>query len=183
MTERIERRTYVFEAGSTDQERLKLAADRLNEGTYEACVRAGARPGDRVLDVGCGPGGALPLLAELVGAAGVVIGLDTSAEALAAASASLAARGVANVHLLEADVNVLAPDALAEWAPFDIAHCRLVLTHQPDPAATLRAVARLLRPGGRIIALDPLRSACFPRLDPPPMPAVERIIQLDIAHL
>ena len=41
---------------------------------------------------------------------------------------------------------------------------------------------RLMRPGGRIIALEPLRDPGFPRLDPP-IPAVERIRDLDIAHI
>jgi cyclopropane fatty-acyl-phospholipid synthase-like methyltransferase len=64
MTETTPARTYVFEPGTIDRERLNLAANRLNEPTLEALGRAGGRPGDHVLDVGCGPGGALLLLAE-----------------------------------------------------------------------------------------------------------------------
>jgi SAM-dependent methyltransferase len=174
---------YVFEPGAIDRERLNLVTDRLNQDTLAACGRAGLRPGDRVLDVGCGPGGALLLLADLVGPAGLVVGLDISPDALAAAGDMLAANGGASqVRLLQMDVNLVAQNALAEFGHFDVALCRLVLTHQADPAATLCAVAGVLRPGGRIIALDPLRSTCFPRLDPP-LPAVERIIELDIAHL
>ena len=48
--------------------------------------------------------------------------------------------------------------------------------------ATLPAATRLMRPGGRIIAMEPLRDAGFPRFDPP-VPAVERIRDLDVAHI
>jgi SAM-dependent methyltransferase len=90
--------------------------------------------------------------------------------------------GLSRVHLVEADVNTLDNSLLAEWAPFDVAVCRLLLTHQRDPVATLRRVAGLLRPGGRIIAMEPLRDQGFPRYDPP-VPALERIRELDLAHL
>jgi SAM-dependent methyltransferase len=86
------------------------------------------------------------------------------------------------VKVLEGDINTMDPGALAEWQPFDIAVCRLLLTHQRDPAATLRRVATLVRPGGRIIAQDPLRDGGFPRIDPP-LVAQQRITELDIAHL
>jgi SAM-dependent methyltransferase len=145
-------------------------------------MRAGLVPGNRVLDVGCGPGLALPVLLEMVGFGGLVVGIDASADALAAARANLTNAGVSGVELIQADVNSLDSSTLKVWTPFDLALCRLLLTHQSDAAATLRAVAHLLRPGGRIVAQDPLRDDGFPRFDPP-VPAVERIKELDIAHL
>lgn len=135
------------------------------------------------MDVGCGPGLALSLLVEMVGADGVVVGIDASGAAIAAARERVNAEGISKqVHLVEADINSLDPSALAEWVPFDFALCRLLLTHQTDPVATLRAVARLVRPGGRIVAQDPLRDKGFPRFDPP-LPNLDRIRDLDIAHL
>src|SRR5438045_98726 len=56
------------------------------------------------------------------------------------------------------------------------------LTSEACLRAGLGPVMRLMRPGGRIIALEPLRDPGFPRLDPP-IPAVERIRDLDIAHI
>jgi SAM-dependent methyltransferase len=173
---------YVFEQNVVDRERLRLASGLLNQVTSETCVRAGIRPGAHVIGVGCGQLGALTIVAELVGPSGVVVGLDSSAVALAAARDGLASMGLNAVHLVEADINTLSPAVLAAWVPFDVAICRLLLTHQRDPVATLRAVARLMRPGGRIIAMEPLRDQGFPRFDPP-IPAVERIRELDIAHL
>jgi SAM-dependent methyltransferase len=85
-------------------------------------------------------------------------------------------------HLVEADINSVDSASLGYWAPFDLAVCRLLLVHQPDPVATLRALIRFMRPGGRIIAVEPLRDPDFPRLDPP-VPAVDRIRDLDVAHI
>ena len=173
---------YMFEQSAVDRERLNLVSGYLGQLTAEACSRAGIRPGAHAIDVGCGQMGALPVLAEMVGPSGVVVGLDASPDALAAARAGLTSLGLNAVHLVEADINTLEPDVLAVLAPFDLAVCRLLLVHQRDPVGTLRAVTRLMRPGGRIIAMEPLRDDCFPRFDPP-VPAVERIKQLDIAHL
>ena len=94
----------------------------------------------------------------------------------------MASLGVETVHLVEGDINAVDPASLAPWAPFDVAVCRLLLVHQPDPVATLRALTRFMRPGGRIIAMEPLRDPGFPRFDPP-VPAVERIRDLDVAHI
>jgi hypothetical protein len=72
--------------------------------------------------------------------------------------------------------------ALAPWAPFDLAVCRLLLVHQQEPVATLHALTRFMRPGTRMIAIEPLRDPGFPRFDPP-VPAAERVRDLDVAHI
>jgi ubiquinone/menaquinone biosynthesis C-methylase UbiE len=76
---------YVFEQNVVDRERLRLASGLLDQLTSETCVRAGIRQGARAIDVGCGQLGALGILADLVGPSGVVVGLDASPDALAAA--------------------------------------------------------------------------------------------------
>jgi SAM-dependent methyltransferase len=173
---------YVFDQDAVDRTRLNIVSAWLNQLTAEACARAGLGPGQRAIDVGCGHLGALQVLSEAVGSSGILIGIDASASALVAARESVARLGLDSVKLLQGDINTLDSAALAEWLPFDIAVCRLLLTHQRDPAATLRRVAELVRPGGRIIAQDPLRDDGFPRIDPP-LAARQRITELDIAHL
>jgi SAM-dependent methyltransferase len=173
---------YMYEQNAVDRERLRVAAGLLNQLTSEACVRAGIRAGGHAIDVGCGQLGALPLLSELVGPSGVVVGIDSSPAALEAARTGLVSLGLDAVHLVEADINTVEPASLAAWAPFDLAVCRLLLVHQRDPVATLRAITRFMRPGGRIVAMEPLRDPGFPRFDPP-VPAVERIRDLDVAHI
>ena len=175
-------REYVFEQSAVDHSRLALVSNWSDELTLEACNRAGLNAGARVIDVGCGPIGALQLLAELVGPSGTVVGIDASSAAISAARTRLSSLGLSAVHTVQADINTVEPETLLKWGPFDLAVCRLLLVHQRDPVATLRAIMALMRPGGRILAIEPLRDAGFPRYDPP-VPAVKRIIELDIAHL
>jgi hypothetical protein len=59
---------YVFDRRQADQERLIRSSDALSPFAAEACARAGLAPGGRAIDVGCGPLGALPALADIVGA-------------------------------------------------------------------------------------------------------------------
>jgi ubiquinone/menaquinone biosynthesis C-methylase UbiE len=169
--------TYVFDQTQADHDRLVRLARRNNVYTREACLRAGLARGARAIDVGCGPLGALPVLAELVGPGGTVLGLDADGAALARARATLDRLELSGVELVEADVNAL--DQAASLGPgrFDLAHCRLLLMYQRDPAATLRQIARLVRSGGRIVALDLLSDPNFPRFYPP-VPASVRIQRL-----
>lgn len=97
--------------------------------------------GKQVLDVGCGGG----ILSESMAARGAeVTGIDLSDKALK----------VAQLHLLESGVKVtyraVAVEALAAEMPgrFDVVTCMEVLEHVPDPASTVAACARLLKPGG-----------------------------------
>jgi SAM-dependent methyltransferase len=113
-------------------------------------VRAalGASPGERILDVGCGPGFYDAELLDEVGPDGKVVGLDSSPQMLA-----LAARrceGHDNVEFLEADVTALP----VEDAGFDGAVCVQVLEYVPDVSAGLAELHRALRPGGRVVVWD-----------------------------
>ena len=168
---------YVFDRSETDHERLVRQARILDDFALEACLRAGLQAGQSAIDVGCGPLGALPVLAGLVGPTGTVIGLDTSAAALAKARQALESQAVHTVRLVEADINALSPGILASVGPVDLAFARLLLIHQENPAGTLCEIARLVRSGGRIVAIDPLHDRDYPSFDPP-IPAVGRIIQL-----
>ncbi len=109
-----------------------------------AWIDAKARlAGKRVLDVGCGGG----VLAEAMARAGArVKGIDLAEKPLR----------VAELHRLESGVAVeyelVAPESLAEREParYDVVTCMEVLEHVPDPASTVRACARLARPGGEV---------------------------------
>jgi arsenite methyltransferase len=113
-------------------------------------VRAtlGARPGDRILDVGCGPGFYVTELLEAVGREGSVVGLDISADMLAVAAKRVEGHG--NVTFHEADATSLpVPDA-----SFDRAVCVQVLEYVRDVPTALREMHRALRPGGRVLVWD-----------------------------
>jgi SAM-dependent methyltransferase len=94
-------------------------------------------------------------LAEL-GPAGRVIGVDFSEPAVQRARSVVAALELGNVEVFAGDIHEL--DAAAVGGPFDLAYARLFLMHQPDPVRTLRQIARLLRPGGWVVAQEALRT-------------------------
>ena len=60
------------------------------------------------------------------------------------------------MEVVAGDLHELDPAALG--GPFDLAFTRLFLMHQPDPVRTLRHIADLLRPGGWLVAQEPLPS-------------------------
>lgn len=112
---------------------------------------AGLRPGERVLDVGCGTG-SLAILAKLqVGPAGAVAGIDASAEMIAHARHKTDRKGLA------VDFRVAPAQALPfPAAQFDVVLSTLMLHHLPKPAHTQLAseARRVLRPGGRLLVVD-----------------------------
>ncbi len=105
-------------------------------------------PGERILDVGCGPGFYVAELLDAVGPEGSVVGVDGSSSSLAVAARRC--EGRANVAFHEADATSL-PVADAE---FDAALSVQVLEYVPDVAAVLREIHRVLRPGGRVLVWD-----------------------------
>jgi ubiquinone/menaquinone biosynthesis C-methylase UbiE len=118
--------------------------------------RVGVQEGWHVIDCGCGPIGGLAVMAEMVGPAGRVVGVDFSEPAVQRARSVVAALQLGNVEVFAGDINEL--DAAAVGGPFDLAYTRFFLMHQPDPVRTLSQIARLLRPGGWVVTQEALRN-------------------------
>ncbi|MFE0702400.1 class I SAM-dependent methyltransferase [Streptomyces sp. NPDC058872] len=124
---------------------------------YAAAVDAlGLRPGDAVLDAGCGTGRALVPLRAAVGPTGTVLGVDLTPEMIARAVD--AGRGVeGGGTLLLADVGRLPlRDGVLE-AVFGAG----LVSHLPEPVAALRELARTVRPGGRLALFHPIGRAAL----------------------
>lgn len=116
----------------------------------EALDHAALQPGERVLDVGCGPG-TLALLAKERAGDGEVHGIDPSSQMI-----ELAAE-----RAEQAGLDVSFQTAVIEDLPFpdaslDLVFSTYMLHHLPDEVkqAGLREVARVLKPGGRMLAID-----------------------------
>jgi SAM-dependent methyltransferase len=103
------------------------------------------QPGERVLDVGCGPGTTAIELAEQVAPDGEVVGVDISAAMVAAATRRAAAAGVSNVRFIMADAE---SDDLGE--DFDAVYSRFGVMFFADPGAAFANIGRSLRSGGRL---------------------------------
>ncbi|WP_131742027.1 methyltransferase domain-containing protein [Actinomadura roseirufa] len=122
------------------------------------------RPGDRVLDVGCGPGTITADLARIV-APGRVTGVDAAEGVLAEARRAAAERGAGNVEFAVADVAALD----FEDGAFDVVHAHQVLQHVPDPVGALREMRRVVRPGGIVAVREADFGAMIWYPDPPGM--------------
>jgi demethylmenaquinone methyltransferase / 2-methoxy-6-polyprenyl-1,4-benzoquinol methylase len=127
---------------------LSLGQDPRWRRAMVAAVRA--EPGDRVLDVATGTGLVARALVERYGCA--VVGVDQSADMLSGARRALSRHPdlAGRIELRRGEAETL-PFADAE---FDHLTFTYLLRYVDDPAATMRELARVVKPGGRIAALE-----------------------------
>jgi len=104
------------------------------------------QPGERVLELACGPGSVGLAAAELVGPGGEVVLSDVVPEMTSIAAARAEALGLGNVISRELDLESIdEPDG-----SYDVVLCREGLMFASDPASAAREIRRVLRPGGRV---------------------------------
>jgi arsenite methyltransferase len=133
--------------GARRTEKLYASPDVAAQRKHVLSLLA-PQPGERVLDVGSGPGYLVASIAEAVGPTGAVHGVDPSPamNSLAAARAA----GMPWVHFDDGDANALPyPDGA-----FDVAVSTQVYEYVTDIEGALGELRRVLRPGGRALVLD-----------------------------
>ena len=116
--------------------------DRLR--AWGTLIERYARPGDQVIDAGCGAG---TLSFEAARIVAQVDGIDGAEQMIALARASAEERGIANVSFEVALFETLSDRA----GRYDLALCSSVLEYLPDLATEIARLAALLRPEGRLI--------------------------------
>jgi demethylmenaquinone methyltransferase/2-methoxy-6-polyprenyl-1,4-benzoquinol methylase len=129
-----------------------------------ALAALNARPGDTVVDVGCGPGVNFAPLRERVGPTGRVVGVDYARGMVERARRRVAREGWSNVHVVRGDAGglPLAPGSV------DRAYATLSLSAMPHLGAVLDGVSEALAPGGRVAVFDtrPFQSGPLTAVNP-----------------
>lgn len=141
---------YVLGTQDAELRRLGFQHRLWSRQATQAWEAAQFRPGQRLLDIGCGPGFATTELAQLVGPGGAVVGMDASERFINYLRARAAAISLPQIDARVGDVlNLDLPSAT-----FDGAYARWVLCFVSDPARVVRGVAAALRPGGVFVIQD-----------------------------
>ena len=160
---------YLLGRAEAEETRLKRQIDNLAPDTEAQLEAICIKPGERVVDLGCGPGGALHLLAKHVSPAGSVLGIERSSHFVELARRFVADRGLTHVEVREGD----AYDTGLPRASFDGAHMRLVLVNVPEPERMVREMVSLVRPGGWLASFE---ADYLPHTCDPPLPAWTRLL-------
>lgn len=143
----------------TDEElRLAPGEANLGLGCGNPLSRAELKPGETVLDLGSGAGFDAFLASRLVGESGRVIGVDMTPEMVARAGMNAQKLNISNVEFRTGKIEDLPlPDSSADVV---ISNC--VINLSPDKNRVFSEMYRALKPGGRLIISDILRSGDIP---------------------
>ncbi|MGD9906470.1 MAG: trans-aconitate 2-methyltransferase [Vicinamibacterales bacterium] len=163
---------YVCGHAPREFDRLEVQGRLYEAVTRRLLVRAGIDAGQQVIDLGCGGGDVSRLAAAAVGAAGSVVGVDRSREAVAAARVRLA--DLPQVRVVVGELDTWAPEA-----PVDAVVGRFVLMHQRDPVALLARARRWVRPGGVVAFVESDTGGLVPGVHSRPhSPTYQRIVEV-----
>lgn len=145
--------------------RYRMVARSYNLVSGEPVYRVGRqlgiealelRPGDVVLDVGCGTGLNFGLLQDAIGPTGQVIGVDASAAMLTQAAARSLRAGWTNVHLVRADATTVDADTIRARVgrDCDAVLATYALSLMPQWRSAWRTMVAAAEPGARIAVVD-----------------------------
>jgi SAM-dependent methyltransferase len=133
---------------------LELRNDVYRRPLATALQRLGMEAGWRCADIGAGGGDVTVALARIVGRDGRVYAVDNDpARRNEVAVAAAAAAQAQVVALTQAGEDLTLPE------PLDLAYCRFVLLHVHDPVMVLERMGQAVRPGGWVVAQEPITSA------------------------
>ncbi|MGW2663158.1 methyltransferase domain-containing protein [Nocardia tengchongensis] len=119
---------------------------RLRAWAHDALA---TQPGENAVDIGSGTGSEVLTLAELVGPTGSALGVEPDPNLLAAAERRAAQAG-STATFVSGDAYGLPVGSES----FDVALCERVFQHLTAPARAAGEIARVLRPGGRVVVMD-----------------------------
>jgi len=162
---------YVLGTEKYELERLKLQHNLWRTNTMGSWLKAGIKPGAKVIDIGAGPGFATTDLADLVGPQGRVAALERSVNYLQNLESIKAELNLENVQIYSLD---LVKDQIP-IQDFDAAWCRWVCCFVSRPEIIVRKIAGALRPGGTAVFYEYADYESWRML--PPEPLVDDFVQ------
>ena len=142
---------YLHARDDKEYQRLRDQAAMWRPATEAVLDRIGLNPGMGCLDIGCGPGAAMRLMADRVGPKGRVTGIDVDGRLGRLALGELRGEGGSEFEFVEGDALKLNS---IPGAPFDLSFCRLVLMHLTDPVALLEKMHHWTKQGGYVAAQE-----------------------------
>lgn len=176
--------TYVLGTAQAERERLGRQHTIWRADTLAAWDRAGFREGQRLLDLGCGPGFAALDLAERVGPRGAVLAIDNAPPYLEHLEQEAHARGLSQLSTQLLDLGshhssgtVATAIGTGQW---DGAWCRWLAMFLPDPDALMGVAAQALRSGGRLVLHEYVQWDTFALY--PQGHGLQRFVQRCISH-
>lgn len=141
---------YVLPTGSTDKARLDVIHEVYAPVSIRGLEAAGVEGARRAADIGCGTGTVSRWLSARMGGGSTVDAIDISEDQLTVARSVPAQAGAGTITYRLAS----AYDPELPEGQYDIAFVRLVLCHLKEPDKAVAALARLLKPGGRLVLVD-----------------------------
>lgn len=166
---------YLLGHSAHEEERLRRQPGELAADSRQLLDQLNIQPGDRAIDIGCGPQGIIDLLSGRVGAKGTVVGLERSEPTVRLARQFIAEHSMQNVEVLQGDARATG----LPRASFDLVHARLVLVNVPEPQRVVEEMMALARPGG-VVASHEADWGAF--LCDPLSPAWDRLLQVFLAY-
>ena len=139
---------YLLGYSADEKERLQRQPGELASDSSQFLDQIGIQPGQRTVDLGCGPHGILDLLSERVGLKGTVVGVEQDESTLELARKFIAEHQLQNVELLHGN-------AKATGLPrgsFDVVHARLLLVNVRQPQLVVEEMVALARPGSVVLS-------------------------------
>lgn len=144
--------SYHLGSSQDEQKRLEIQAQLYNDAQYIQFEKT-----MNICELGCGNGANLWVAQQLT--TGHYIGIDIQEQQIAKAREKAIAMSLTNASFYLADAATT--NVSSQWA--DLTFCRLVLVHNAKPLELLTGMARITKPGGRVLAIEPnnLAHICY----------------------
>ena len=146
--------TASYAASARFYDRISLEWPVYGAGRVAAIELLALRPGDRVLDIGCGTGLNFPHIQRRIGPARSITGVDTSPQMLKQARRRADSAGWTNVRLINADATTLNEASVYGHGHFDVAISTYALSLMPDWRRAVSVMVQMTREGGQVGVVD-----------------------------